>query len=85
MPDIRYEAEPLMLASRSHVHLTSFASTGDPSANVAAGSSVNVNSVLSALPSQLVARRGRIVLGSAGSTVINVSYTAVLKIWHVSQ
>src|SRR3954452_1266554 len=79
-PDMRYEAEPLMLAKRSHDHLTSLASTADPSANLAAGSIVNVNTVLSALASHLLASRPTIVLGSAGSTVMSVSYTAVLKI-----
>jgi hypothetical protein len=72
-PDIRYDAGAWMLASRSHDHLTSAASTGEPSAKVAAGSSVKVNWVLSALASHSVARRGSRVLGSAGSTVISVS------------
>src|SRR4051794_26311759 len=72
-PDMRYDADPLTLAKRSHDHFTSFDSTAEPSANLAAGSRVKVNTVLSALASHLLASRATIVFGSDGSTEISVS------------
>ena len=72
-PAIRYDAEPSSPARRSHENLTSSAVTGEPSANVASGFSVNVNSVLSALASHSVARRGTSTVMSSGSTPISVS------------
>ena len=63
-----------MFASRSHENFTSFDSTAEPSSNFAAGSSLNVNTVLSALRLPLTwPAEAAILLGSAGSTVISVS------------
>ena len=76
-PAIRYDADPASPASRSHENLTSADVTGDPSANVAAGFNVNVNSVLSAFASHDSASRGTRTLRSAGSTPTSVSYVAV--------
>src|SRR5688500_11493337 len=72
-PAMRYDAEPSRPARRSHENLTSSAVTGEPSANVASGFNVNVNSVLSALASHSVARRGTSTERSVGATPISVS------------
>ncbi len=70
---MRNEAGPCRFIKRSKVNFTSLDSTGEPSENTASGSSVKVNDVKSSLLLHSVARRGRIVLGSSGSTVTSVS------------
>ena len=57
-PSIMKDGPPLMFCSRSQDHLTSFASTGEPSENTASGSRWKVNCVWSAFDSHFVARRG---------------------------
>ena len=58
---------PFTAFRRSNDHLTSFASTGEPSENLAAGSSLKVNCVASAFTSQEVAMFGPIDLLSTPS------------------
>jgi hypothetical protein len=64
----RKDALPLMFFSRSNDHFTSFASTGEPSENFAAGSSLKVNSVCSGLDVQLDARSGCTLLSLSSVT-----------------
>ena len=65
--------------------MTSDASTGEQSANAAVVVECEreLCVVVVGLPRRGEPRTN--VFGSAGSTVISVSYTAVLKIWQVSQ